>query len=285
MIKKAITGLGLFLLYSASVYSQYKMDCNTIFACIDTNSYAALFQNSFVKDSLFVCRENTTKTDSDVYTGKYFIGEFGTLEFFQPSEKNKFGDHLGDFGIEFKTRNQKELTEILRNNKGKSVAIEKTYEIIDNEKFLWYQSIKDTSATTNLQLSALEYSSDYLQQLGFSKDEIEGEISPEKFNTIAYQNKAYPRKFKSLKSITIEVSSQGERELKQFSRQFQFDFHRKYVNCNGFIIQYTVNRAAKVTKLKNIQFNLRSSVPKKTIAIAENISLSIADTTANLIFK
>ena len=76
------------------------MDCNTIFVCIKEKDFETLFDNSFVKDTLFFCQENTTKTVTDEYSGKYFMGEFATLEFLQPSKNNKFGDHLNDIGIE-----------------------------------------------------------------------------------------------------------------------------------------------------------------------------------------
>ncbi len=276
----------LFLCSLSSVYSQYKMDVNTIFACIPAEDYASLFSNSFVKDTLFVSKETTTKTDSDVYTGKYFIGEFGTIEFFQPSQKNKFGDHLGDIAIEFKTRNRNELNKILKDNKDNSLIAENTYDIsTEDEKSLWYTALKNKTSTTNLELSILEYSSDYLQQLGFSNEEIDSEITPEKFNAIVYQNHLYPKLFKSFKSITIEVSQEGERELRQFAHQFQFKYSRKFINCNEFKIYYKVSKNAKQTQLKNIEINLTKSLLNRILTISENISLSISNTTANILFK
>ena len=122
------------------VHSQSKTDCNTLFVCIPAEDYATLFSNSFVKDTLFFCKENTTKTTTDEYSGKYFMGEFATLEFLQPSKNNKFGDHLNDIGIEFKSRKIGVLDSIRDINS--NVEIEKVYLESDGKNYLWYDALQ-----------------------------------------------------------------------------------------------------------------------------------------------
>ena len=86
--------LYLLLLLPLGIFAKPKqatIDCNTIFVCIDSLSYATLFDNPFIRDTLFICREQQTTTSNDAYTGKYAIGKAATLEFFKPvpaSEKN-----------------------------------------------------------------------------------------------------------------------------------------------------------------------------------------------------
>lgn len=61
------------------------------------------FLNSYIKDTLFFCKVETTTTNVQTYSGLYLIGKSATLlSLFQLQKGNKIGDKLGDFGIEFK---------------------------------------------------------------------------------------------------------------------------------------------------------------------------------------
>jgi hypothetical protein len=265
------------------VYSQSNTDCNTLFVCIPAEDYATLFTNSFVKDTLFFCKENTTKTATDEYTCNYFIGEFATLEFLQPSKNNKFGDHLNDIGIEFKSRKIGLLDSLKKINT--NFEIEKTYIESDTEKHLWYDALKLKENKTNLEFSILEYSADELKMLGFTDDEIKKSISPTEFNKIAYGDHKYPRKFKSIKSITLEVNEIGLNYLKQLVLNFDLSFNKKYIQCNDFRIYYKLNKKNTKTKLKNIEITLTENLASKNTTISSNIKLLINKNTATITFK
>lgn len=265
------------------VHSQSKTDCNTLFVCIPAEDYATLFSNSFVKDTLFFCKENTTQTTTDEYSGKYFMGEFATLEFLQPSKNNKFGDHLNDIGIEFKSRKIGLLDSIKGINS--KVEIEKVYLESDGKKHLWYDALKLKENKTNLEFSILEYSAEELKTLGFTDDEIKKTISPTDFNKVVYGDHNYPRKFKSIKSITLEVNEIGLNYLKQLASNFDLSFNKKYIQCNDFRIYYKVKKKINKTLLKTIEINLTESLPSKTSLISSNITVSILNNTAQLVFK
>lgn len=273
----------ILLCFTELVHAQSLMDGNTVFVCIPANDYGALFSNSFIKDTLFVCKENTTKTDTDEYTGKYFIGEFATLEFLQPSENNKFGDHLNDIGIEFKSRKIGILDSI--KNRNSKIEIEKVYLESDGKKHLWYDALKLKENKTNLEFSILEYSAEELKMLGFTEDEIKKTISPTDFNKIVYGDHKYPRKFKSIKSITLEVNDQGWNYLKEMAANFGFVFHKKYIQCATFKVYYKRNKNLPQTILKQIEIHLNQSLPNRMVPIASNISVTIFKDTAKLIFK
>ncbi len=283
MMKISFIVFYMILFYSSTLYSQYKMDCNTIFVCIEKDDYDALFKNSYVKDTLFICKENTTKTTTDEYSGKYFIGEFATLEFLQPSKKNKFGDHLNDIGIEFKSRKIGVLDSIKDINP--KVEIEKVYLESDAKKHLWYDALKLKENKTNLEFSILEYSAEELKMLGFTDDEIQKTLSPTDFNKIVYGDHKYPRKFKSLKSVWIEVNKDGENYLKQIAKNFKFKFNQNFVDCNGFTINYKLNKKADHTVIKGIEISLTDTLANKTLPISSNITLTILDNTAKFSFK
>jgi hypothetical protein len=263
--------------------SKSNIDCNTIFICIKEEDYTALFSNSFVKDTLFVSKENTTKTSTDEYTGKYFIGEFATIEFLQPSRNNKFGDHLNDIGIEFKSRKIGILDRIKDINS--KVEIEKVYIESDTEKHLWYDALKLKENKTNLEFSILEYSAEELKMLGFTDDEIKKSISPTDFNKIVYGNHKYPRKFKSIKSIKIEVNDEGLKYLKQVSKAFHLKMNKNSIYSNGFTLYYSINKNLTKTKLKNIKLSLIENLNSKKIKLSANITISVSKDVATLEFQ
>lgn len=265
------------------MHSQSKMDANTIFVCIPAEDYTSLFSNSFVKDTLFIWKENTTKTSIDEYSGKYFIGEFATLEFMQPSENNKFGDHLNDIGIEFKSRKIGLLDSLKKTNT--EFEIEKVYLESDTEKHLWYDALQLKKHKTNLEFSVLEYSAEELKTLGFTDDEIKRSISPTDFNKIAYGDQKYPRKFKSIQSIKLEVNAEGLNYLKQISKAFHFKMNNNSISSSGFTIYYTVNKNLSATKLKNITLNLIEDLKSKKIELTTHISISIYKNTATFDFN
>lgn len=265
------------------MHSQSKMDANTIFVCIPAEDYTSLFSNSFVKDTLFICKENTTKTSTDEYSGKYFIGEFATLEFMQPSENNKFGDHLNDIGIEFKSRKIGLLDSLKKTNT--EFEIEKVYLESDTEKHLWYDAIQLKKHKTNLEFSVLEYSAEELKTLGFTDDEIKKSIAPTDFNKIAYGDQKYPRKFKSIQSIKLEVNAEGLNYLKQISKAFHFKMNNNSISSSGFTIYYTLNKNLSATKLKSITVNLNEDLKSNKIELTTHISISISKNTATFDFK
>lgn len=285
-MKNITSFLLVVYLTSSSMMGQSKaksnIDCNTIFVCIKEEDYAALFKNSFVKDTLFVSKENTTKTTTDEYTGKYFMGEFATLEFLQPSKNNKFGDHLNDIGIEFKSRKIGILDSLKERNA--KVEIEKVYTESDTEKHLWYDALKLKENKTNLEFSILEYSAEELKMLGFTDDEIKKNISPTDFNKIVYGNHKYPRKFKSFKSITLEVNELGLNYLKQIASNFDFRINKKFIQYHDFRIYFKRNKKLTQTVLKRIEINLTENLPKKSITISSNIKLLVSNKTAQIEF-
>ncbi len=257
-------------------YSQSKTDCNTIFVCIENKDYAALFENSFVKDTLFICKENTTNTATDQYTGKYFIGEFATIELMQPSKSNKFGDHLHDIGIEFKTRKRGDLVLLKNQTKPNLFKVEGVTLKDENKDYLWYNTLMYKNTPSNLEISMLEYSHEYLEMLGFTKDEIAKEITPDFFNKVVYDGKKYPRMFQSIKSIVVEVNKDTEAYLKKTAKAFHYKITDKAIFCNDFTIYYQMKKNFKKTLLKSIEINLKESNPDKKISISPNINIHIS---------
>ena len=285
LFQKKYTVVLFYFSIIAMAYSQSKTYCNTIFVCISKENYEQLFQNSFVKDTLFFCKENSTTTTTDSYTGKYLLGEFGTIEFVQPSENINFGDKLNDIGIEFKTRRKGDLIQLKNKTTQNKCVIKGVYINESDKNYLWYSELKLFKHPTNFEISILEYSQDYLEMLGFTNDEINQEITPTYYNKVVYNNKKYPRKFKSIQSITVEVNQEGKNYLKQIAKEFNCKEFKNTIVCNGFTIHYKLNKKTRKTILKDIEINLTEKLASKNILISPDILLSITDITANLKFN
>lgn len=285
LYKKIRAFVVFFLLVFSMTYSQSKVDCNTLFVCISQADYQQLFTTSYFKDSIFLCKEITTTTTTDTYTGKYCIGEFATLEFFQPSENKKFGENLNDLGIEFKTRKEGDLVLIKNKITSKQYFVDKVFLDEVDQKFLWYSVLKQKKNPTNFEISILEYSPEYLRTLGFTLEEIKQEITPTAYNKVVYNNVKYPRKFKSIQSITVEVNRKGLKYLKKLAKVMHYKISKHAINCLGFTINYIRNKNTPNTLLKNIEINLTEQLIAKNVAISPNIMLTIKDKTANLKFN
>ena len=276
-----------FLGIASLLFGQQKnqMDVNTIFICIDSVSYQNIFKNPFIRNSLFVCREQTTKTTEESYTGKYAIGKSATLEFFQPVKENKFGNHLGDFGIEFKTRKLGTLNTLIANVK-KPNSFKEALKTVpdDQEKPLpWYKEY--TSGNENYELSILEYQKEYLESLDFSASQINTAMTFSEFNEKLSNGKKYPRLFDQLQSIELIIGKNDLEKLKEFSEFTGLTASKNQFSNSDFSIKYRIDKNQKGIKVQKISFSLLSSQKERTIKVSDKIVFRIQKQQAEIQFK
>lgn len=256
------------------------IDLNTVFVTIDVDSYTKLFENSFVKDTLFLCINTSTSTEKESYTGKYLIGKSATIEFFSPMNTNMTGDTFGDVGIEFKTRkiNQLPLFEDL------TTKTETTFFQTDSLKITWYKELSLDVPASHLVVSLLEYQKEYLNYMGFTDEEIHTEMTYDTYNSILSGNKKYPRKFNSIKAIELEIE---KRELEYLIKSIQKlggSIEENELKLNEVSIKYSLCKKERF-RVKKIIVNLTESVPAKTINISKNIKISTKEKTAEIQFS
>jgi hypothetical protein len=67
----------------------------------------------------------------------------GTIEFLKPASLDKLGNHLYDWGIEFKTRATQDVQLILKNTQKHYINVDTFTTILDDvdTTLPWYQSI------------------------------------------------------------------------------------------------------------------------------------------------
>lgn len=275
----------LFLIIPLFAFGQSKpkqlaIDINTIYTTIDSLSYSNLFENSFVTDTLFFCKKNSSTTDKESYTGKYFIGKAATIEFFEPMNTTSSGDTFGDIGIEFKTRKIDQLQHF-KNNSNK---IDTTYINYDSIKMPWYKSLKSNYLNNHTDVVLLEYQKEYLSFLGFSDQEINSEMTYPQFNAKLSGGKKYPRKFNTLKSIELNLEKEEFENLKKCIINFGGSVNKKKLTINEFEIICYIKKQEQF-RLKQIVIDLTDKVPNKKIKISDLITIETKNKIAIIKFK
>jgi hypothetical protein len=288
-MKRALFFIILFIqIYgNATAQSKLQVDCNTIFIGIDSLTYDALFSNKYIKDTLFICRQVSSQTNKDAYTGKYLIGESATIEFFRPKPTGKLGDKIGDVGIELKTRSINQLQELVKRANQTKLNIDTatiTYQDVDTT-ITWYNTVSLATNHQNFGFSTLEYQPQYLKYLGFTDEEIALPITFAQFNTKLSGGKPYPRLFSSIKSISLSANSSQIKEIKHFFKLNDFrNRDRKSIN-NSFTVFYEQNNSPLPLKLNRIQITLLTKQPQRNIFISNALTILVDGEEATFLFK
>ncbi len=282
----AMKTLIAFLITAQLAYAQTKTECNTIFICIDSLSYEQIFSNAYVRDTLFFCREQTTKTLADEYTGKYAIGKAANLEFFKPNNIDKIGNHLYDFGIEFKTRSYGTLNNLVSQAQNKKIVIDTNTTYLDEEdaKLIWYKTLNLAAPKANYEFSILEYQKEYLQYLGFEGHELSQEMSFEEFNTILSNGRKYPRQFRKIKSITLSLDKSKLPQFKAFCELNGLKAINKNTYANPDLnIHFELSKKPQA-QIKKISLELLEPQKDRLIQVSEQLKIKVSGQTCEILF-
>jgi hypothetical protein len=281
------------ILFSLFIHSQcfgqnkshHKTDLNTIYVCIDSISYKQLWQSKYLKDTLFLCRENKQETNTDSYIGKYLIGESSTLEFFQPKNTNHVGDHLGDWGIEFKTRNINILDELIEKSKFLNFPIDTftTKTVLDSLQVPWYKSLKFKNSKNELII--LEYQREYLEYLGFTKKQISQPMTFKDYNNILSNGNEYPRQFSMVTYIKLLADKKSIENLQNFAKLNNCTTTgNKFTNGTTTIEYIEVDTLPEFT-VQEIGISLLKDQNFRIEKISDNLYIKVNGKVASLIFK
>lgn len=263
----------------------HKTDFNTIFICIDSISYKQLFQSKYIKDTLFLCREQQQVTNNDSYTGKYFIGESSTIELFQPQKTNHLGDSFGDWGIEFKTRKINFLNVIVKKAKSLKLSIDTstTSTLLDSLQIPWYKTLSFKNIKN--ELTILEYQAKYLKDLGFSEKQVRQTMTLKEYNSILSNGKKYPRQFEMVTNIKLYADKKTIENLKVFARLNNcIKIGDKFTN-GITTIEYTEVNNLPQFPIREVSVSLLNGQTFRIEKISDNLLLKINGKTATLIFK
>lgn len=261
-----------------------KTDFNTIFICVDSITYKNLFQNKFLKDTLFFCRESHQETNDNSYTGKYFIGESSTIEFFQPKKSDKLGDNFGDWGIEFKTRKIGILENIIEKSNFLKFAIDTSITtFLDSITIPWYKTLSFKNSKN--ELSILEYQNEYLKYLGFTGDQINKSMTYKEFNSILSNGKKYPRQFSMVTNIKLYADKKLIDDLQKFGIINNLKKTKNKIANSETTIEFTEVEKLPKFQIQEITISLLTEQNNRIVKINDNLLIKIKGKKAKLIFN
>lgn len=262
-----------------------KTDFNTFFVCIDSVTYKQLYQSKYLKDTLFICREQEEETNAGTYTGKYLIGESATLEFFQPKNTHQLGDNFGDWGIEFKTRKINILDQLIKKSNSLKFPIDTftTMETQDSLQISWYKSL--SLKNSNNELSILEYQTDYLKSLGFTNSQINQSMTFKEFNRILSNGKKYPRQFSMVTYIKLYADKNLIDRLQKFAKLNNCQKDKNTFTNGETTIEFIEVQKMPKFPIKEIGFSLINDQIYHYEKISDNLDIKILGKKANFIFN
>jgi hypothetical protein len=262
-----------------------KTDFNTFFVCIDSVTYKQLYQSKYLKDTLFICREQEETTNAGTYTGKYLIGESATLEFFQPKNTHQFGDNFGDWGIEFKTRKINILDQLIKKSNSLKFSIDTFTTTVtqDSLQISWYKSLSLKSS--NNELSILEYQTDYLKSWGLTDSQINQSMTFKEFNGILSNGKKYPRQFSMVTYIKLYADKNLIDRLQKFAKLNNCQTDKNTFTNGETTIEYIEVQKMPKFPIKEIGFSLINDQIYHYEKISDNLDIKILGKKANFIFN
>lgn len=289
--------LFLFILLQSATFGQttsiLKTDFNTIYICVDTISYNQLFQSKYVKDTLLFCREAHTETNINSYTGKYLIGESATIEFFKPNSieffqpkiVNEIGAHLGDWGIEFKTRKIKILDKIIERAKLFKIRFDTstTTTILDSFPIPWYKTI--SLKNTKNELAILEYQAGYLKNMGFTEKQVGESMTFKDFNTFLSNGKKYPRQFEMVKYIKMYANQNTIENILNFAKLNNLKRIGNQVTNGETTIEYVKVDSLPQFPIAEIEISLLNDQKYHLEKISQHLSIFVKGKKAKFVFK
>jgi hypothetical protein len=162
---------------------------------------------------------------------------------------------LYDWGIEFKTRATQDVQLILKNAQKHHINVDTFTTILDDvdTTLPWYQSVTLSQKKLNYELSILDYQKSYLNYLGFTKEEINAPMTFDYFNTTISNGRKYPRQFKNISSITVQVDSATLLQLKKYCLLNNMKATSNTFYNADFVLKYKLVQHAKKIYLKKIE--------------------------------
>jgi hypothetical protein len=279
----------LLLVFSVKCFAQQalRVDCNTIFICVDSATYKSLSATPYLRDTLSVFIESATTTNAGSYQGKYLLGKSATIEFIQPKNTGLFGDSAGDMGLELKTRLLGQQAGIIKSARQQGITLDTSSVTIPDSAgaISWYNAVSVKSNAGNFEFSTLEYQRDYLKYMGFDDTEIGAPMTYDYFNTKLSGGKQYPKQFSAIKSATIVATEKDIDIIKGFFSLNNFKSGKNSFTNGDFTLYYTIDKMATTTRLKNIKLVLLTAQSPRLITISNKLELQVKNKEATLLFK
>lgn len=286
----------LFFLFPLCAQAQKTtpVDLNTVYAFIDSTTYLKLFENPFVRDTLFECVSKSSKTNTDTYGGKYMFGQSSLLEFMRPGGAQSFGpDGFGSVGIEFTTRALHDLTTYVKIADQHKIATQVDSIVLnkpDGTKVKWHVDFgmkddKNYSASHFFNIAIIEYEKDYLSSVGLTASELARPLELKKIrNSRSGHEENYTKQFSTISRVDVTVDSVELKKLEDMMKIMGFAKKGSQYRKDGITIAYQLNTNNSY-RLNRVEVNLLNKMPERDIVVSDHLRIQTKGNKADLIFK
>jgi uncharacterized protein DUF5829 len=265
MKKILVVGAMTLLLGSLSM-GQVKMSSiplNHFYIVLDSATYKAIEQDSFLRKEFAVTEQRTTKRTDMTYTGLYFYGTNTYFEFFNVA--NQPIGKLSDCGIAFGCDAAGTLEAIKTEWASKFLIREDPITRPLNDKqvpWFYMASPKNLSLNSGLKVWIMEYHPRFLSEWNSQIDAKDQGISRkqilQRYTDVLKQPPPRPY-LKDVVALTVAVSEPTEKEMVDLCK----------------LLGYTLNVAGTTTILKGPDIELRLIPETATVRGIQEITMRI----------
>lgn len=268
-----------------------KVVVSHIFFCVDSITYQNLFHHDFIAKVFAYSREQSTKTVTDSYTGKYLMGQRSYIEVFEPvpqKDKPELGDKFGDVGLVFRTKRPGDLNKLdqvikadQKNATFKLIEYEDSGKIIpfNQNLYLSHAGLQET-----FRPYVEEFTFEFLKLCGFNEGEIRSGITEEQLRE-KWRGKKYEKLYDNIEKIELMLTKDEFEYLAETLKYLGFSQNGYRFTNEALEIRCAVQQNRSY-KLKAIHFKLLSKISDaKKIEISKNLTFTASGIQASFQFN
>jgi uncharacterized protein DUF5829 len=267
-----------------------KVVISHIFFCIDSVTYQNLFKSDFIAKTFAYCRESSSKTTTDSWTGKYLLGRRSYVEVFAVNDKKpqpELGDKFADAAIVFRTKKPGDIHKI--DSEVKADKHDTHLELMKYESdgktipFNYNLYLSNVTLQEVFRAYVEEFTTDFLELCGFDESDIKEGITAEQFGEKRRGGK-YEKLFDNIKKIELTLRREEFDYLAESLKYFGFTQIGNLFTNGGLQISCSLQQN-RTYKLKAIHFTLLSKVDSTRIEISKNLTFKASGTTGSFEFN
>jgi hypothetical protein len=263
-----------------------EISLNHIYIVLDSITYNHLFDSTFIEQKIGNIKANSVTTTDDSWSGKYLLGKNSYFEFF--SDKSFRGAKEGDCGLGFitsKSGDIRKIEEHWKQTSKDSLQADTTNTVADGKTQPWYYALYRASADSTELLTAwiMENTPEELKSVGFSDQEIQGEINWQQYAE-KRNKKIFTKSFDHIQAVYLSLADKEYKNLKKsfigFGLQQQDNM---FFNDHVKIICSTEDKTSPI--LNKIEIELTETFEEHMIKVSDHLTVQVQGNKAIWTFK
>jgi hypothetical protein len=267
--------------------SKPPVQLNHVYLVLDSVTYANIFTDLYLKDSMANCREDTVNTAGGSWFGKYMVGKNSYLEFFNV-EGTGLGLTESSFGMGFITNKAGDLAVI--KNEWQAITLDTvhfdtTYRVENGTQASWYYSIglNPTDTMQNYYAWLMENTPEELRSRGFTDEEMRNEI-PWGLYSVKRNGKPFTKYFDHISAMKININKKNFAYLEQSLTGMGLKKKGNTFYNESSVISYRLVDGSSST-VESITLDLTKKLPPRRIDVSPHLQIEIKGKKANLRFS